>query len=190
MRRLTAGLAVGLVAGLGGTATALAQDACEVARKVCAGEMEAGSGPYYQLVGMSPQPNTVVPEWKVAIDSGRIALETPFGRSECTWAPASVDRIYAEGVDITLRAEATSTVENNSVGAFIQLVQGFGPNADLGPRNAFEARAGYGETATDEQVLHIDPHLPNAFAKVGDRVSIDIGGCEAGTMTYIYEYRE
>lgn len=165
-----------------------AEDACEAARKACADQ--ARPGPYYQLVAMTPRPNSVAPEWKLSIDAGRIVMENQFGRSVCAWEPASVDRIYSEGFDISIEATATSTSQNNSVGGFIQLNQGFGPNGDLGPKNWVDVRAKYGETVTDSQRLHIDPRLPNAFAKVGDRVSIDIGGCEAGTMTYTYEYRE
>ena len=88
MRRTSVVLAVAIAGSLGLSAASQAQDACEAARKACGDQQR--TGPHYQLVGMTPRPNSVVPEWKVAIDAGRIALTTQFGHAECTWEPAVV----------------------------------------------------------------------------------------------------
>ena len=179
-------LAVVALGSLGWVNAVEAQNACEIAQKVCA---ESRTGAHFQLVETIPKPASVSPEWTATVESGRIALKSPFGLSECTWSPVPVDNIYPDGFDITLSVSATSVVANNSVGAGIQLLQGFGANADLGPRNSVDVRAETGQTVSDSVTLHVSPHLPNDFLKEGDRIYIDIGGCDAGTMTYAYEYR-
>lgn len=160
-----------LLAGLGPTA-ALAQ-----------------SGAHYQLVEVTPKPNSVAADWTVTLDAGLMRTVSPFGTIECTWEPTSIDTIHADGADVVLKVSATSVVPGNSVGGFVQLNQGFGPNSELGPVNYIDIRAQSGETVTDTITLHINPHLPNDFAKNGDRIYVDVGGCEAGTVTYTYEYR-
>ena len=161
-----------------------AKQACKVDPAVGASEPKTGGGKHFQLVNMEDEIAQTVPEWKKSISPGSITIQTPFGHAECTWS-GPPQRVEAEGFQMTLNVSVTADVSNFATG--IKVVSGFVGAAGNNEIGVLAEKKG----ATDKKSLEVQLKPATFdFLKPGDPVYLSVGGCNAGNVTYIYEFQE
>lgn len=145
----------------------------------------AGGGPRLELVRVGREVYPTVPEWIKSVDPGRITTDTPFGRYECRWnePPQRFTRDDVFNLDLTV---ATTPKPGQRMSGVLQLRSGFVASIPAGSGAETYSEPGIGATNTRAVTLQA-PTLD--YMQAGDAILLMINGCEAGAITYVYEFR-